>query len=46
MFEYTSAMKGHLVSQGVTGNETPSKAEVRDAWAEHKKRMKASEIGN
>jgi hypothetical protein len=46
MYEYTSAMKGHLISQGVTGNETPSVAEVDDAWAEHKKRMKASGIGN
>lgn len=46
MYEYTSAMKGHLISMGADIAQPLTKGEVDKAFSEHYERMKASGIGN
>jgi hypothetical protein len=46
MYEYTSAMKGHLISMGADITPPLTKEEVDKAFTEHYKRMKETGIGN
>lgn len=41
-YEYTAAMKGHLISSGVDFTQPPSKQEINDAFTDHDNRVKAS----
>ena len=41
-YEYTAAMKGHLLSSGVDLTQPPSKEDIQEAFEEHDKRVKAA----
>jgi len=41
-YEYTAAMKGHLISSGVDITQPPSKQEINEAFKAHDERVKAS----
>ena len=45
-YEYTAAMKGHLISSGADLSPPLSKEDVDAAFAEHENRVKASMRGD
>jgi hypothetical protein len=44
MFEYTAAMKGHLISQGVKFTEPMSDEEVKELMAIHERRERKARM--